>query len=236
MSSQPTPQEYPDSSLSVQSFLLIFLAIGVGMLAAILVLPAWLPHLATSLSGPDPKAYWYLSKGSAFVALSLVWLSMALGLLMTNKMARIWPGAPVSFALHEFISLLGLGFALFHAFVLLGDHYIGYTLKQVLIPFFSTYEPVWVGLGQLGFYAMLIITFSFYLRSHIGQKTWRFLHYTSFATYLIALLHGITAGSDGSLPWVQQYYWVSGGALLFLLSYRIVASYSTRLTVSSTRS
>jgi predicted ferric reductase len=236
MSSQQTLREYPDSSLSAQSFLLIFLAIGVGILAAILILPAWLPHLAASLYGPDPKAYWYLSRGSAFVALSLLWLSMALGLSMTNKMARVWPGVPVSFVLHEFISLLGLGFALFHAFVLLGDHYIGYTLKQVFIPFSSTYEPVWVGLGQIGFYVMLIVTFSFYLRSYIGQKTWRFLHYTSFATYFIALLHGITAGSDVSLPWVQQYYWVSGGALLFLLSYRIVASYSTRLTVSSTRS
>jgi len=233
MPAQP-PQEYPDSTLTVQSIVWIILAVGIGALAAAVVLPVWMPHLAASLTGPDPKAYWYLSRGSAFVALSLLWLSMALGLLITNKMARLWPGVPVSFTLHEFISILGLGFALFHALILLGDRYIGYTLVQVLVPFFSSYKPLWVGLGQVGFYTMLIVTLSFYVRSHIGQKTWRSLHYVSFITYLIALLHGITAGSDASLPWAQQYYWISGGTLLFLLCYRIIANISTKLALSST--
>ena len=150
------------------------------------------------------------------------------------KVALTWPGVPVSFALHEFTSILGLGFPIFHALILLGDHNIGYTLVQVLVPFSSSYEPGWVGIGQLGFYAMMIVTLSFYMRSHIGQKTWRSLHYVSFLTYLIALLHGITAGSDTSVPWVQQYYWISGGTLLFLLSYRIVVNISTKLALSST--
>ncbi|MFT3895979.1 MAG: ferric reductase-like transmembrane domain-containing protein [Anaerolineales bacterium] len=231
---QPPSEEYPDSSLTLQSIVWVILAIGMGTLAAVLVLPSWMPHLAASLLGPDPKAYWYLSRGSAFVALSLLWLSMALGLLITNKIARTWPGVPVSFALHEFISILGLGFALFHALILMGDRYIGYTLAQVLVPFSSNYEPFWVGLGQVGFYTMLIVTLSFYVRSRIGQKTWRALHYISFITYLIALLHGITSGSDTSISWAQQYYWISGGALLFLLCYRIVANVSSKLAVSST--
>jgi predicted ferric reductase len=226
-------EEYPDSSLSLQSFVWLILAMGIGILAAVTVLPVWMPHLTESLLGPDPKAYWYLSRGSAFVALSLLWLSMVLGLLMTNKMARLWPGVPISFALHEFISLLGLGFALFHALILLGDRYIGYTLVQVTIPFASSFEPLWVGLGQVSFYAMLIMTLSFYLRSHIGQKTWRSLHYVSFLTYMIALLHGLTAGSDVSLAWAQLYYWTSGGILLFLLAYRMVVNHFAKLVRSA---
>lgn len=222
-------QEYPDSTFTLQSTVWIILAMGIGALVAVLVLPTWMPHLAASFLGPDPKAYWYLSRGSAFVALSLLWLSMALGLSITNKMARAWPGVPVSFALHEFTSILGLGFALFHTLVLLGDRYIGYTLAQVLVPFSSSYEPLWVGLGQVGFYTMLIVTLSFYVRSRIGQKVWRSLHYAGFITYLIALLHGIAAGSDASLPWAQLYYWITGGSLLFLLCYRIVANTSTKL-------
>ncbi len=228
------PQEYPDSTLSLQSMVWIILAMGIGALAAVIVLPAWLPHLAASLVGPDPKAYWYLSRGSAFVALTLLWLSMALGLLITNKMARTWPGVPVSFAMHEFISILGLGFALFHALILMGDRYIGYTLAQVLVPFLSSYKPLWVGFGQLGFYTMLIVTLSFDVRSHIGQKTWRSLHYVSFITYLVALLHGIAAGSDASLPWAQQYYWISGGTILFFLCYRILMNRSAKLAQAST--
>lgn len=214
--------EYPDSFLSTQSFLFVILAMGIGILAAVVVLPSWLPHLATSLLGPDPKAFWYLSRGSAFVALSLLWLSMALGLLITNKMARLWPGAPTAFAIHEYVSLLGLAFAMFHAIVLMGDSYIQYDLAQIVIPFASSFERLWVGLGQLGFYVMLIVSLSFYVRQSIGHKTWRFIHYASFLTYVIALIHGLAAGTDVSLPWAQQYYWISGGSLLFLLIYRIV--------------
>ena len=232
---QQTPQGSPFSNLTFQSVAWIIFAMGIGAHVAVLLLPAWMPHLAASLLGPDPKAYWYLSRGSAFVALSLLWLSMALGLSITNKMARTWPGVAASFALHEFLSILGLGFALFHALILLGDRYIGYTLVQVLVPLSSSYKPLWVGLGQIAFYAMVIVTLSFYMRSHIGQKVWRSLHYVSFLIYLIALLHGIAAGSDTSLSWAQLYYWVSGGTLLFMAVYRLVINYLARPISSSTR-
>jgi predicted ferric reductase len=216
-------QEYPDTLLSVQSFLFVILAMGIGMLVAVLVLPVWLPHLAVSLLGPDPKAFWYLSRGSAFVALSLLWLSMALGLLITNKIARLWPGSPAAFAIHEYVSLLGLFFAMFHAIILMGDRYIQYDLPQIVLPFASSFKPLWVGVGQLGFYSMLVVSLSFYVRKQIGQKTWRLIHFISFVTYAFALLHGLFSGTDYGLAWVQAYYWISAGSLLFLLMYRVVA-------------
>lgn len=50
---------------------------------------------------------------------------------------------PVSFALLNSPAFLGLGFAIFHALILLNDHYIGYTFVQVLVPFSSSDEPFW---------------------------------------------------------------------------------------------
>jgi predicted ferric reductase len=186
--------------------------------------------MATSLSGSDPKAYWYLSRGTAFVSLSLLWISMALGLSITNKMARWWPGAPAAFAIHEYVSLLGLAFALFHALVLLGDHYINFTMAQIFMPFGTVeYKPFWVGIGQIGFYAWLMVALSFYIRSMIGQKTWRVVHYLTFAMYLMGLFHGLFSGTDSSTNWAQWYYWVSGGSLLFLFVYRMVATLMDKL-------
>ncbi|MCP4140065.1 MAG: hypothetical protein GY755_07215 [Chloroflexi bacterium] len=218
-------EEYPDTLLSVQSFLFTVLAMAVGMLVAVVVLPTWMPNLAKSLLGPDAKVYWYLSRGTAFVSLSLLWLSMVLGLLMSNKMARSWPGVAVSFAIHEFVSLLGLGFAMFHAIILMGDKYIEFTLEKIATPFASTYEPFWVGVGQISFYIMLLVAFSFYVRKIIGQKLWRVIHFISFLTYLMALLHSLAAGTDTEFVWAQQYYWVTGGSLLFFLMVRIVSSF-----------
>lgn len=228
---QPLENDFNESSVNIQFFLLVMVAMSIGLIAAILVLPTWLPNMATSMAGKDPKVYWYLSRATAFVSLSILWLSMALGIGITNKMARLWPGAPAAFAIHEYTSLLGLAFALFHALVLLGDHYINFTLAQVFLPFSTVeYRPTWVGIGQIGFYIWLIVALSFYIRSSIGQKTWRILHYLSFAMYMMGLLHGLFSGTDSTNTWAQWYYWVSGGSLLFLLIYRITNTIVDKLT------
>ena len=162
--------EFNESSVNLQSFVMFLVSMTAGLLVAVLLLPAWLPNMAFSLGGDAPKAYWYLSRATAFVSLSLLWLSMALGLSITNKMARLWPGAPAAFAIHEYVSLLGLAFAIFHAIVILGDHYIKFTLLQLLIPFSTVaYRPFWVGMGQIGFYAWAILAITFYIRPIIGQ-------------------------------------------------------------------
>jgi predicted ferric reductase len=79
-----------------------------------------------------------------------------------------------------------------------------------------------VGIGQIGFYVWLIVALSFYVRSSIGQKTWRVIHYLSFGMYIMGLVHGLFGGTDSTANWAGWYYWISGGSLLFLLIYRIV--------------
>ena len=231
----PVENEY-ESSVNIQFFLLVMLAMIVGLLGAILLLPTWLPNMATSLTGTDPKVYWYLSRATAFVSLSILWISMALGLGLSNKMARLWPGAPAAFAIHEYVSLLGLAFALFHALILLGDHYINFTVAQIFIPFSTLdYRPTWTGIGQLGFYVWLIVALSFYVRSSIGPKTWRVIHYLSFAMYAMGLVHGLFGGTDSTTGWAHWYYWASGGSLLFLLIYRIVNTIMEKLVPAPKR-
>jgi len=229
--SPSTGNEFSESTVNIQFFLFITLAMIIGLSAAILLLPAWLPNMATSLSGDSPKVYWYLSRATAFVSLSILWISMALGLSITNKIARLWPGAPAAFAIHEYMSLLGLAFALFHALILLGDHYINFTVAQIFMPFSTVdYRPTWVGIGQIGFYLWIIVALSFYIRKSIGQKTWRVIHYLSFGMYIMGLVHGLFGGTDSTASWAQWYYWISGGSLLFLLVYRIVNTIAEKFT------
>jgi predicted ferric reductase len=233
---QTVDNETYESSVNIQFFLMVMLAMIVGLIAATLLLPVWLPNMAGSLAGESPKVYWYLSRATAFVSLSVLWVSMALGLGITNRMARLWPGAPAAFAIHEYVSLLGLAFALFHALILLGDHYINFTVAQIFMPFTTVdYRPLWVGIGQIGFYLWLIVTLSFYVRSKIGQKTWRAIHYLSFAMYMMGLLHGLFSGTDSTANWAQWYYWISGGSLLFLLVHRIVNTGFEKMTTRAKR-
>lgn len=210
-------------AMPLQTFGLLLLATAAGTLVAIWVLPIWLPGLNASLQGATPQVFWFLSRSSAIVAYSLLWLSMAFGLIITNKLARLWPGGPVAFDLHQYTSLLGLAFALFHALILLGDKYMNFHVLQILTPFATSgYRPAWVGLGQLAFYSMAIVALSFYLRRQIGSHIWRLIHYLSFGAYLLALTHAVVSGTDSVVFWASGLYWLSGGALLFLFFYRVL--------------
>lgn len=201
---------------------ILLAAIG-GAVAALWLLPLWLPGLTTSLAGSEPKAFWYMARASAFVAYTLLWFSINMGLLITGKQARVWPGGPLAFDLHQYLSILGLAFGMFHALILLGDAYSNYTLGQLLLPFSSSqYRPLWVGLGQLAFYVALLLLFSFYARRWLGPQGWRKLHYLSFAVFMLTLLHGLGSGTDSSSLWANILYWATGGITLFLTIYRII--------------
>ena len=216
-------------AITLQTLVLVVVAIIGGALTAAVVFPRWFPALSASLLGPSPKAFWYLSRSSALIAYILVWLSMVFGLLMTNKLARLWPSGPTAFMLHQHTSLLGLGFALFHALILLGDRYIGYSIAQLVVPFASTsYQPVWVGLGQLAFYGLALVGLSFYAKSWIGRPMWRAIHFLSFALFGLALVHGVTSGSDSRELWVRALYWLTGSTVCWLTIYRAAVTYLSR--------
>lgn len=212
-------------AMAPQAVLGLLVSLIVGALAAVIALPAWLPGLSDSLLGPEPTAYWYLSRSSALTAYVLLWLAMAFGLLMTNRLARAWPGGPTAFELHQHASLLGLTFAVFHALILLGDRYIAATPAQVLIPFaYVGFAPLWVGLGQLALYGLALVGLSFYVKDRLGRRTWRLIHFLSFAVFALALLHGIESGSDSGSALARALYWISGASIVFLTAYRVLAA------------
>lgn len=208
-----------------QDLLLMVLVVLAAVLFAINTMPLWLPGLAFSTAGSQPKVYWFLSRGSAFAAYWVLWLSMAMGVTITNKMAQIWPGIPPAYEIHQYTGLFGTGLALFHALILTGDRYMEYTVAQVLVPFLGqNYRPIWVGIGQLVFYAWVIVNLSFYVRKRIGKKAWRLIHFVSYACFLGALIHGLMSGTDTGTAWSYYLYWFSGASLLFLTVYRVLIS------------
>lgn len=222
ISSDRSADDRPPSSLP--TLLAVLVAAIVGVALGLVALPIVTPQLSRTLIGPHAQGYWFLSRASALVSYVLLWLSMIFGLLITSRSARLWPGGPAAFDLHQHTSLLGLAFAAFHALILLGDRYIGYSLGEILVPFAAIdYRPVWIGAGQLAIYGLLIVTVSFYLRSRIG-RAWRLIHGASFVLFGLALLHGIASGTDSHAAWIGALYWISGGSLLFLLLYRLLVA------------
>ena len=202
---------------------LIFLFLILAVVIAGIAMPYIMPNLTVVLLQADSTLFWYLSRGSAIVGFLLLWLSTVMGLMITTRLGKTWPGMKTSNESHQYFSILGLFFTGFHGIMLLGDTYIKASFSQVLIPFaFINFRPVFVGIGQLAIYMWIMLVISFYFRKIIGKKIWRGLHYIGFAAFFAGMAHGITSGSDSSLPWMQMIYWFSAASVLFLTIYRIL--------------
>ncbi len=204
----PTPQ---------QRVILTGLIGAIVAMLAILALPQ-LGFTASLLAGE--KAAWYLVRSSGIVAYLLLSASTVWGLLLSTKLIASAVPPAITLAMHNYLSWLAIGTTAVHAGALLFDTYYTYTLAAILIPFVGPYMPIWVGLGTLGFYIMLLTTLSFYFRKQIGQKRWRTLHYATFIGYIFATLHGVVAGTDAAL--LGTTFGMSGLLVLFLTLIRIL--------------
>jgi predicted ferric reductase len=213
-----------DDVIPWQSVLILIFSSVAGALLAINLLPALLPGFLASIGGEAPKAFWYLSRSSAFVAYLLLWLSMVFGLVITNRMAKLWPGGPAAFELHQHVSLLAIAFALFHGLILMGDQFINVSFANVMLPFMmGSYRPIWVGLGQVGLYLSLLVTVTFYARKWLGGQRWRVIHLMSYLGFGLALTHGLLSGTDTLTIGALLMYAISGISVFFLTTYRILS-------------
>jgi cytochrome b561 len=165
--------------------------------------------------------FWYLSRAAGFTAYITMFTSVALGLLMTTKAAQRTRRQQLVFDMHRFLSVLAVAFSLFHVYVLLGDQYFSFNVWQLSVPFASPYRTAAVAAGVVSLYALLLVTGSFWVRKWIGYRTWRSLHFITFAMYAGVTLHAVTAGTDTTQPWARLLYVSTGITVLALLAYRL---------------
>ncbi len=174
--------------------------------------------------GEGVAAFWYMSRSAGIISYVLLWGSVAWGLVVSTKILDGAVRRPSAFAWHEQLSLAALAVGAFHAVVLMGDRFISFSWKDILIPFAASYEPVAVGLGIVGFYVAALVTGSFYVRNRIGARTWRKLHYMTFVVYILVTLHGFAIGSDTQSLLMKLVYLGSMSVILFLVYYRLLTA------------
>jgi len=197
--------------------LILSIAAGVGGYA----LFTWGETVSQLLTATD-KHFWYLSRASGVIAYTLFWLAVVFGLLLSTRLGKHFNAARV-FALHQYLSLIAVGFAAFHAGILLADNFLNLNLWQILLPSGFQTERVGVALGQLGFWLLFICAFSFYIKKYIGQSAWRWLHFLTFMAYMFISIHVFMVGSDSRALPLLLFYAGSQTLVFLLMTYRLVA-------------
>jgi len=165
---------------------------------------------------------WLLIRGSGLAAFGLLGLATIWGLLLTTGVFGRAVKAKSLNWFHESLSIGALIATVVHMVALANHDYIEFTLKDLLVPGSASYERLAVSWGVMAFYALFLITASFYVKKWIGQTAWRLIHFLAFGTFLAALLHGIIAGTDSGNPYVVAGYAVTVVLVTFLTVVRVL--------------
>jgi DMSO/TMAO reductase YedYZ heme-binding membrane subunit len=145
---------------------------------------------------------WYATRATGLVALVLLTASMAFGLLSSAGFQRPeWPRF-VTLGLHRNLALLALGFTAVHVLTTVLDSFVSIPLQDAFIPFISSYRPIWVGLGAIALDLMLALIITSLLRTRMGLRSWRVVHWTAYLCWPVAVLHGLGTGTDTPVRWV----------------------------------
>ena len=169
----------------------------------------------------DPT-FWLLARASGLTAYALLTASVLAGLVLKARPFRGLKPAAVTDT-HRFLALLGLGAIGMHGAALAFDRTIHLSPAALFVPGASPYRPVAVAMGVLAAELMLLVYASFALRRHIGARNWRRLHWTTYAVFAGATVHGLAAGTDSGSPWAVALYLSALAAVTGAAAWRALA-------------
>jgi predicted ferric reductase len=168
--------------------------------------------------------YWYLTRSTGVVALVLLTLTVVLGVVDVSRLSSDrWPRF-LTDSLHRRVSMLAVVFLGVHIVTAVLDTYAPIGLWDAVIPFHSSYRPLWLGLGAVAFDMLLALIISSVLRARIGQRTWRAVHWLAYACWPVAVLHGLGTGSDVKQVWMLV---IDGACVLSVAGVVAVRMYMT---------
>ncbi|MDA8209185.1 MAG: hypothetical protein M0Z92_09335, partial [Actinomycetota bacterium] len=140
------------------------------------------------------------------IAMVLLALVVILGMVTATK------AAPKGFAkflvpdLHRRLSISAAVFLGVHIVTALLDSFVHIGLAASIIPFVSSYRPVWVGFGAIAFDLLVVVIATSVVRHRFSQGPWKKIHYLSWLVVSFALFHAIGTGSDARVGLVEVVY------------------------------
>jgi predicted ferric reductase len=171
---------------------------------------------------------WYATRATGLVALVLLTISMAFGLLSSVRYQR--PGWPrfVTQGLHRNVSLLALAFTIAHILTTVLDSFVSIPIQDAVIPFIGSYRPLWVGFGAIAFDLMLALIVTSLLRTRMSLRVWQLVHWTAYLCWPVAVLHGLGTGTDTPVRWVLALTALCVVTVAVLIVWRLARAWRAR--------
>lgn len=158
--------------------------------------------MISAASTLGPSAYWYVARSTGVVALVLLTISVVLGVMGSLRFSAgpRWPRFAID-SLHRDTSLLVIALVVVHVVTSVLDGFAPISLLDGIIPFRSPYRPLWLALGAVSFDLLIALVITSLLRRRLGYRSWRAIHWLAYASWPVAVLHGLGTGSDVKSAW-----------------------------------
>jgi hypothetical protein len=180
--------------------------------------------MTSVLAAAGPSAYWYLARGTGVVSLLLLTAIVILGILGPLRFAAPrWPRFAID-TLHRDLSLLVIAVLVVHIATSVLDGFAPIGWLASVIPFGLRYRPLWLGLGAVSFDLLLALVITSLVRRRLGYRAWRAIHWVAYASWPVAVLHGLGTGTDTTAGWMLLLTAACLGAVLVAVWIRIARS------------
>ena len=144
---------------------------------------------------------WVTARAAGIAALLAASLAASVGLTAAIK-PSFTRGKRIELnAAHEAISVATMSLIVLHGVSIFLDPWLKPGVTGVLVPFTIDYRPVAVALGQIAAVGMIGLGLAYYARARIGTQRWRKLHRFTSAFWVLAVAHGLLAGTDAGEWW-----------------------------------
>lgn len=166
---------------------------------------------------------WYTTRGAGAVSLVLLSGVVVLGILSALRVQTSgWPRF-LTAGLHRNLALMTLVFLALHIVTAVVDPFTHLGWLTAVVPFSSYYRTIWLGLGTVAFELLVAIVVTSLARPLIGQAAWRLVHWLTYASWPIAVIHGLGTGTDVWSAWSLVLTALCVGAVVAAIGYRLMA-------------
>lgn len=154
------------------------------------------------MSDATELVLWYVIRATGATSLLLLTGSLVLGIAATLRWSPRGFPRSVPRTIHRNVGLLAMSFLAVHVLTSVVQAHAKVSLLDVLVPLAGSTHALGLALGTLAIDLLAAIAITSVLRERIGTRTWRLVHFSSYACWPVALAHGLTFGTDAGSAWM----------------------------------
>ncbi|HVC36528.1 MAG TPA: hypothetical protein VNE40_03775 [Candidatus Dormibacteraeota bacterium] len=204
----------------------------------VLINPVQGPSAQQELKTRTKSAWpWYITRAAGLMAAILLVLLILSGVGLITGYTFKFLEPLTAWATHR---ALGLAFGLailIHALALLFDHYVPFTIVQVLVPFMSSYRnltldgyhlgSLYVAFGIFAAYCILAIIISSLLWIDKKPYLWKIFHFLAYLVMIFVFIHALYLGTDLAHGIFRVLWIIFGVVTALAILYRLSRAQST---------